>query len=141
MIILTKIFYFEMAHAIHGYSGPCKNIHGHSYELHVSISSVDMKRDYIPAPGFIIDFKDLKKLIKSTIIDKFDHKLVLSKAFLDDHSSIFPKENLILWEEEPTVENLLVYIAKEIGIGLPANLKLTKLKLHETKDSYGEWIS
>ncbi len=129
-----------MAHAIHGYSGACKNIHGHSYELHVSISSSKMNEDYIPAPGFIIDFKELKKLINTTIIDKFDHKLILSKVFLDDHKTILTEENLIIWEVEPTVENLLIYIVKIISESLSDNLTLVKLKLHETKDSYAEWI-
>ena len=140
MLILTKIFHFEMAHAIHGYSGACKNIHGHSYELHVSISSTELNEDYITAPGFIIDFKDLKKLINSTIIDKFDHKLVLSRAFLNDHKTILNEENLIEWEVEPTVENLLLYIKKILTARLSNELKLVKLKLHETKDSYAEWV-
>ncbi len=38
MIRLTKIFNFEMAHALYGYDGPCKNIHGHSYQLEVTIA-------------------------------------------------------------------------------------------------------
>ena len=38
MLKLTKIFHFEMAHAIHGYAGACKHIHGHSYELHVTVT-------------------------------------------------------------------------------------------------------
>lgn len=140
MIILTKIFHFEMAHAIHGYSGACKNIHGHSYELHVSISSKEMNEDYIPAPGFIIDFKDLKKLINSAIIDKFDHKLVLSRAFLNEHKTIINEENLIEWEVEPTVENLLIYIKKILNERLSNGIKLVKIKLHETKDSFAEWV-
>ena len=129
-----------MAHAIHGYDGACKNIHGHSYELHVSISSTEMNEDFIPAPGFIIDFKKLKQLINSTIVDKFDHKLILSNAYMDKQKTILTEENLIKWEVEPTVENLLIYIVKILSEKLAGNLKLIKLKLHETKDSYAEWV-
>lgn len=64
MLMVTKIFQFEMAHAIYGYPGACKNIHGHSYELHVTVSADYKKRSYIPDTGFIIDFKELKKNCK-----------------------------------------------------------------------------
>ncbi|WP_460693029.1 6-pyruvoyl trahydropterin synthase family protein [Mucilaginibacter puniceus] len=75
MIRITKIFHFEMAHALDGYNGACRNIHGHSYELHVTIASVKAEDAYLHSPGFIIDFKELKKIINLAIIEKFDHKL------------------------------------------------------------------
>ena len=81
MIQITKIFHFEMAHAIHGYEGACKNIHGHSYELHVSVCAANGNRDYIPAPGFVVDFSEIKKIVNKTVIEKFDHKLLLSESF------------------------------------------------------------
>ena len=55
MLLVTKIFYFEMAHAIHGYAGACKNIHGHSYELEVTVSGCTTKDEYIPAPVYVPD--------------------------------------------------------------------------------------
>lgn len=63
MLSLTKIFHFEMAHAIYGYPGSCKNIHGHSYELQVTVTRDIEPQNYIPAPGFILDFKELKQFI------------------------------------------------------------------------------
>ena len=70
MLTLTKILHFEMAHAISGYSGSCKNIHGHSYELHVTVSSAANEIDFIPAPGFLIDFKEIKKLVTELVINR-----------------------------------------------------------------------
>ncbi|MCK9403061.1 MAG: 6-carboxytetrahydropterin synthase [Chitinophagaceae bacterium] len=140
MIRLTKIFHFEMAHAIHGYNGPCKHIHGHSYELYVSVCSTGHFENYIPAPGFVIDFKELKKLVNKFIIEPFDHKLVLSAQFLKEHPSLATQENLVTWEAEPTAENLLLYIQKTLSENLPENIQLIYLKLYETKDSYAEWL-
>ena len=57
MLSITKIFNFEMAHAINGYDGACKHIHGHSYQLFVSVSFAKNDSEYIAPPGFIIDFK------------------------------------------------------------------------------------
>jgi 6-pyruvoyltetrahydropterin/6-carboxytetrahydropterin synthase len=129
-----------MAHAIHGYSGPCQHIHGHSYELHVTVSSHGSDNDYIPAPGFILDFKDLKKLIQSSVIEKFDHKLVLSQGYLIEQPGLNSQENLECWDAEPTAENLLIHIRRILEKCLPSNLALIKLKLYETKSSYAEWI-
>lgn len=139
MITITKIFYFEMAHAIKGYEGPCKNIHGHSYELHVTVSSADESAGYIPAPGFIIDFKDVKKIVQHSIIEKSDHCLLVSKDYLAENPSIASQENLVIFEAEPTAENLLTYISRVLQKTLPAKTELVHLKLFETKDSYAEW--
>ena len=139
MIQLTKIFHFETAHAIHGYEGACKHIHGHSYELHVTVRARENNSHYIPAPGFIIDFKEIKKLVQSYIIEPFDHRLLLSSAYLAMHPNITHQENLIVWEVEPTAENLLLYIADILNKQFPGPVKLSRLKLFETKDSYAEW--
>lgn len=140
MLRLTKIFYFEMAHAIYGYSGACKNIHGHSYELQVTVSSVHDYKDYIPAQGFVIDFKDIKKLVNIAVIEYFDHKMVLSRNFLMENPSFSSQKNLVAWEVEPTAENILLYIKQALNEKMRGELKLVQLKLYETKDSYAEWI-
>ena len=57
-----------MAHAIHGYGGICKNMHGHSYELHVTVSSAIGNTSYLPEPGFLLDFKEIKKLVNEAVI-------------------------------------------------------------------------
>ncbi|MBP8764389.1 MAG: 6-carboxytetrahydropterin synthase [Ferruginibacter sp.] len=78
MLSVTKIFRFEMAHALYGYAGKCKNIHGHSYVLHVTVTSLVNKQGSLPAPGLIFDFKDLKKIVDDLILQNLDHQLVFS---------------------------------------------------------------
>jgi len=141
MLQITKIFRFEMAHAIHNYTGRCKNIHGHSYELHVTVASVDHDKNHIAGTGFIMDFKELKQLVNATVINKFDHKLLLSGEYIQSNPSLANQDNLCVWEAEPTAENLLIYIRQNIQQGLPPDIQLVKLKLYETNDSYAEWIS
>lgn len=140
MLSLTKIFQFEMAHAIYGYTGACKNIHGHSYELQVTVISGHKIKGYIPGTGFVIDFKELKQLVNSSIIQQLDHKLVLSRKFLEHNPDIRPQENVVIWEAEPSAENILLYIHEILTQQLPINVKLVKLKIYETKDSYAEWV-
>jgi 6-pyruvoyltetrahydropterin/6-carboxytetrahydropterin synthase len=140
MLQITKIFHFEMAHAIHGYDGPCKNIHGHSYELHVTVSCDIDNDEYIPAPGFILDFKQLKKVVNAAVVDIFDHKLILSEDFLLKNPPLHTQANLVIWQMEPTAENLLIYIKRSLDTKFSEGFNLVALKLYETKDSYAEWV-
>jgi 6-pyruvoyltetrahydropterin/6-carboxytetrahydropterin synthase len=140
MIQITKIFRFEMAHAIYGYPGPCKDIHGHSYELHVSVSGNEEDNDFIQAPGILIDFKDLKRIVNESIVKKLDHKVVLSQDFLKAHEHMRSMENLEIWNVEPTAENMLLTFAKALPDLFPPNVRLEELRLYETADSYARWI-
>jgi len=139
MIQVTKIFRFETAHAIHGYNGHCRNIHGHSYVLHVTVGSDTDDVAYLPKPGFVIDFKDLKKIVNRIIVEQLDHRLILSTDFLAEHPHTAASENLIVWEMEPTAENILLYVRNVLLAELPADIRLRKLKIYETSDSYAEW--
>jgi 6-pyruvoyltetrahydropterin/6-carboxytetrahydropterin synthase len=141
MITITKIFRFEMAHAIFGYMGKCENIHGHSYVLHVTVTNSLRDDGFIPATGFILDFKELKKIVNEKVIEELDHRLVLSDEYLKSNSVFVPVENIFKWKVEPSAENILVYIRRQIEMALPEEIKLMKLKLNETADSYAEWIA
>ena len=140
MLQITKIFRFEMAHAMYGYPGKCKDIHGHSYELHVTIAPTDISENFLPGPGLIMDFKELKQIVNEGLIRQLDHKLVLSDDFITAHSTAH-SENLLEWKHEPSAENILVYIRQFLSKHLPEHIRLSKLKLFETNDSYAEWIN
>lgn len=118
MITLTKIFRFEAAHAIHGYPGACANIHGHSYELRVCVAGTRTGYNFIAGTGIVIDFKDLKKLVRESVISRLDHKLILSSDFLTSSSMAY-REGLLVFESEPTAENLLIFICNGISKSLP----------------------
>ncbi len=139
MLKLTKIFHFEMAHAIHGHTGNCKNIHGHSYELQVTVSSGLFESGFIPTPGFMIDFKEIKKIVTSAVIEKLDHCLLLSRDFIAANPSLASLQNLVIFEAEPTAENMLLHIKQVLQDTFPDTIKLICLQLFETKDSYAEW--
>jgi len=141
MLKLTKIFHFEMAHAIHGHTGNCKNIHGHSYELHVTVSTGLYEPGFIPAPGFIMDFKEIKNMVREAVIEKFDHNLLLSRRFMAANPSLASLQNLVIFDEEPTAENLLLYIKQVLQQTFNDKIKLVHLLLFETKDSYAEWTA
>ena len=129
-----------MAHAIHGYEGPCQHLHGHSYELQVTVRQAVTSGDYISPPGFVIDFKVLKGLVQKHVIHLLDHRLVLSNAYLQQHPFIKEAPNLFVWNAEPSAENLLVFVQQQLQPHLPAGVQLAALKLYETADSFAEWL-
>ncbi len=140
MIRITKIFHFETAHAVHGYIGKCSHIHGHSYELHVCVAAREQQDEYIAAPGFVVDFKQLKQWVQAHVVELLDHSLVLSRDYITAHPHLQTHTNLCVWEMEPTAENILLFIRKQLQPVLPPELQLVHLKLYETRDSFAEWV-
>jgi 6-pyruvoyltetrahydropterin/6-carboxytetrahydropterin synthase len=137
MISITKIFRFEAGHAILGYHGKCAGIHGHSYELHVTVRASSEVTAL--TQGFIFDFKELKAIVVAAIIDKMDHMVLLSKKYVEANKEARAFKNVIVLDAEPTTENLLLLISKKLSDRLPPHIQLGGLKLFETRDSYAEW--
>lgn len=140
---VTKQFDFEMAHALWNYDGACKNIHGHSYKLFISVKGIPNNQEGNPKFGMVLDFKDLKKMVKKNIVDPLDHSLVVYKAADNESLSIVKNmyEKVHVFDFQPTCENLVIYIATTLQQQLPDNLELHSVKLHETATSYAEWYA
>jgi 6-pyruvoyltetrahydropterin/6-carboxytetrahydropterin synthase len=140
-IRVTKQFRFEAAHALKGHDGACRNIHGHSYELSVTILGTPNADPGSSKFGMVMDFGDLKKLIHKSVIDLFDHALILydEDQAKDLHRRGEPFSNIILVPYQPTSENMLLDFAGRIGKLLPAGITLHNLRLRETAASFAEW--
>lgn len=138
---VTKKFSFDMAHALYGYDGPCKNIHGHTYHLSVSLIGVPQQDHNDVKLGMVMDFGDLKKIIHSQIIDTYDHALVLNDNAPYSKSDLIKSEfeKVILVPYQPTCENLLLQFVKNIKNLFPKDIQLVKVRLDETPSSYAEW--
>jgi 6-pyruvoyltetrahydropterin/6-carboxytetrahydropterin synthase len=138
VIRVTKEFHFEMAHALLGHDGPCRHIHGHSYRLFVTLRGVARSDRKDAKDGMLMDFSDLKKIVNEAIISRFDHSLVLSEEGAS-HFDIGNAGNLIVLDNTPTCENLVVLFAEILLPLIPANIQLFSLKLHETASSFAAW--
>jgi 6-pyruvoyltetrahydropterin/6-carboxytetrahydropterin synthase len=143
MIRVTKEFSFEMAHVLWNYDGPCRNVHGHSYRLFVTLSGRPLNDEDSPKNGMVIDFGDLKKIVRREIIDVFDHSVVISKKFDIEKREIFSGlfGNTVVVEYQPTCENLVTDFAVKITRLLPRGTRLHSVKLYETATSCAEWYA
>lgn len=139
---ITKQFTFETGHALYGYDGKCKNVHGHSYKLSVTVIGQPIEDKEHVKLGMVIDFGDLKKIVKQEIVDVFDHATVFNKNTphvelakeLEDRG-----HNVILVDYQPTSENMILDFAEKIKSFLPEHIKLHSLRLQETETSFAEW--
>lgn len=143
-IRVTKSFNFETAHALYGYDGKCKNIHGHSYKLFVTVKGVPIQNSSDPKFGMVIDFGDIKKIVKGEVVEKFDHAILLNvnsphkelgeNLIQDGHKVIFT-------DYQPSCENMLLDMVKLIRPHLDKKVELQSIRLHETETSYAEWLA
>ena len=140
---VTKKFTFDMAHALFGYDGPCKNIHGHTYKLSVTLKGKVIENPNHPKNGMVIDFTDFKRIVADNIVSVFDHSLVLnSKAPYGDLKNLnenFERINFVPYQ--PSCENLLIDFLNKISSKLPEGVTINSIKLEETPTSYAEWYA
>tara|TARA_R110002051_G_scaffold324635_2_gene422869 strand:+ start:4401 stop:4850 length:450 start_codon:yes stop_codon:yes gene_type:complete len=143
-IRITKQFNFETGHALYGYDGKCRNVHGHSYKLSVTVIGTPITDTSHVKLGMVIDFGDLKKIVKEDIVDVFDHATVFNKN--TPHVELAKEltdrgHNVILADYQPTSENMVIDFADKIKSRLPKNIALFSLKLQETDTSFAEWYA
>ena len=139
-----KRFAFEAGHALYGHDGKCKNIHGHSYKLYVTVIGEPIADSNSPKFGMIIDFSDLKSMVKKEIIEELDHSIILNQnsPHMELAQALQSKEQkVVLVDYQPTIEGMVIDIANKIKKRLPENIQLHSLKLKETETSYAQWFA
>tara|TARA_R110002096_G_scaffold302120_2_gene497044 strand:+ start:349 stop:804 length:456 start_codon:yes stop_codon:yes gene_type:complete len=142
-IRITKQFSFETGHALYGYDGKCKNVHGHSYKLSVTVIGTPITDNTNVKFGMVIDFSDLKKIVKEEIVNVFDHATVFNKN--TPHVELAKEladrgHNVLLVDYQPTSEMMVIDFSKKIKKRLPSHISLHSLKLQETDTSFAQWF-
>jgi|SRR5690625_582415 len=143
-IRITKVFSFETGHALYGYDGKCRNVHGHSYKLSVTVIGTPISDPDHVKHGMVIDFSDLKKIVKEEIVDVFDHATVFNKntPHIELAKELQKRDHTVLLVDyQPTSEMMILDFSEKIKRKLPENIRLHSLKLQETNSSYAEWFA
>ncbi|MGV9002976.1 6-pyruvoyl trahydropterin synthase family protein [Flavobacterium sp.] len=143
-IRITKQFSFETGHALYGYDGKCKNVHGHSYKLSVTVIGTPISDSSNVKYGMVIDFSDLKKIVREEIVDLFDHATVFNQNTPHVELAYELKNrghHVILVDYQPTSENMVIDFAEKIKSRLPKDIQLFSLRLQETESSFAEWYA
>jgi 6-pyruvoyltetrahydropterin/6-carboxytetrahydropterin synthase len=141
---ITTRMEFDAGHRIPGHKSTCKNLHGHRYALEVTIKGEVVELEQASEFGMVMDFKDAKELIRSTIVDRWDHAFIVYEKdhevvdflrTLKDHKTVsFPKV--------PTAENmaLVAYEAlKKVFHDRYGKLIIpVKVRLYETPNNWAD---
>lgn len=140
---LTKRFTFDMAHALYNHGGQCKNIHGHTYHLEVTVEGFPRQKPNTSDDGMVMDFGEMKQIVKTSVLDSLDHTLVLNQhaPYANDHSFLSQFEKVILLPFQPTCENLVLYMVNILIGQFGQDVKLYSLRLDETPTSYAVWTN
>ncbi len=132
-----------MAHALEGYDGACRRIHGHSYRLWVQVEGTPCSLEDSPKQGMVMDFGELKRIVNQTVIVPFDHSFVIRRtpensSLVDSLAAHFEGVQIVDWQ--PTSENLVAHFAELLRPCLPPSVTLRSLRLSETATSYAEVV-
>lgn len=141
VIRVTKEFRFEMAHALYNYDGPCKNVHGHSYILYVTFIGEPLDNPDNTRNGMVMDFGDMKKIVREKVVDRFDHALMIAGFAPPESVENYRKHfgNVIVSAYQPTCENIVADIAAILNSQTPSGVSLHSIKLYETATAFAEW--
>lgn len=136
MLTITKLFSFEAAHRISDYKGPCQQLHGHSYQLEVSVGTSEMLEN-----DMVLDFKVLKRIVKQHIISLLDHCLVLKENEVNKQWAAVLDMPIFWMKDEPTAERMVLWIKDTLNDQLPYPVVLYKLRMYETATCFVEWVN
>lgn len=141
MLELTTYTELEIAHRLlTSYAQKCRALHGHRYEVEITVASPrGLNKD-----GMIVDFKQLKEVVKEVLDDKWDHGACFNKA---DRISEFmlrdaERERLHLIDANPTLEWMVGRWVEDLNAAFRAkkiDLVVTKLKASETAKNTVTW--
>ena len=145
-ISVTKSFSWDMSHMLAGHQGQCRNLHGHTYKLEVEVVNKAGKVQEVgPARGMVVDFKDLKEIVKSEIVNPLDHAFLYwakSTADLEHQLAKLLKDNdrkVVEVNFRPTAENMAQHFWELLENDLlDLGLELLSIRVWETQSSYAE---
>ncbi len=131
---VSRTFEFDAAHRVLGHAGPCAYLHGHRYRLQVVVEAPDLN-----ALGMLIDFGEIKRIVKEQLVSKWDHAALFR---YDDplvpavqQAQPDAPERVITLPDNPTAEVMAKTAFREIAKALPEGLTLSEVTLWETPDS------
>jgi len=138
-MLVNKEFKFDAAHLLPNHKGQCKNLHGHTYKLIVTCEGTEQITG--TSEGMIMDFSDLKSIVQTGIIDKFDHAFIIGtdSEVEKDVAAVLKKHDLkmLRLEKRSTAENMAKYIFSKLKqLLVPYKIRLVEIVLFETSTSF-----
>ena len=141
---ITTRMEFDAGHRIPGHKNTCKNLHGHRYALEVTIKGEIIQQESASEFGMVIDFKDAKDLIKSTIVDRWDHAFIVYDKDQEvvDFLSTLKDHKTVTLSKVPTAENMALIAFESIKEVFKEKFSDSiipvKVRLYETPNNWAD---
>lgn len=133
MLTVSKECQFDAAHVLTNHAGQCKNLHGHTYRLIVEVAEGGDDHD------MVIDFKDLKQVVREVILDRFDHAFMFNEASESECeiAAVIAKHGMksVGLPFRSTAENLARFFFRELA----GRVNVASVKVFETPESCAEY--
>ncbi len=133
MLTVSKQCTFDAAHVLTNHTGQCKNLHGHTYRVTVEVAEGPDSKD------MVIDFKDLKQVMREVILERFDHAFIFDEASASECeiAAVIAKHGMrsVGLPFRSTSENLARYFFQELAV----RVNVASVKVYETPESCAEF--
>lgn len=137
MIACTRRIEFDAAHRVVDHKSKCKYLHGHRYVLEVTAEAACLDK-----MGMVVDFGDLKTIIKCWIDENWDHTVILHQddSVLGVSIEKYTGQRVYYLKNNPTAENIALHFKRDVVTTLftSGDFKITKIRLYETPNCYVE---
>jgi 6-pyruvoyltetrahydropterin/6-carboxytetrahydropterin synthase len=141
---ITTRLEFDAGHRIPSHKSQCKNLHGHRYAIEITLSGDIISQDDTSENGMVMDFSDVKKIAKTTVVDVWDHAFLVYQHDLEvlNFLNTLPNHKTVIFPTVPTAENMAAEAFKILKTQYQDtygnHLKLEKVRLYETPNNWAD---
>lgn len=141
---ITTRLEFDAGHRIPSHKSQCKNLHGHRYTIEITLSGDIISQEDTSENGMVMDFSDVKKIAKTSVVDVWDHAFLVYQHDLEvlNFLNTLPNHNTVIFPTVPTAENMAAEAFKilknQYQDTYGNHLKLEKVRLYETPNSWAD---
>lgn len=141
---ITTRLEFDAGHRIPCHKSQCRNLHGHRYALEITLSGDIITQDNVSESGMVMDFSDVKRIARESVVDVWDHAFLV---FKDDTEVLnflnsLPNHKTVVFPTVPTAENMAAEAFKILRSQYKDiygnHLKLEQVRLYETPNSWAD---
>ncbi len=144
---ITTRLEFDAGHRIPCHKSQCRNLHGHRYVIEITLSGDIINQENTSENGMVMDFSDVKKIARDSVVDVWDHAFLVFKddvAVLNFLNSL-PDHKTVVFSTVPTAENMAAEAFKILNNQYKDiygnQLKLERVRLYETPNSWADALS
>jgi 6-pyruvoyltetrahydropterin/6-carboxytetrahydropterin synthase len=144
---ITTRLEFDAGHRIPDHKSQCRNLHGHRYVIEITLSGDIINASNTSENGMVMDFSDVKKIARESVVDVWDHAFLVfkeDKVVLDFLKSL-PNHKTVIFPSVPTAENMAAEafrVLKNQYKDIYGNhLTLERVRLYETPNSWADALS